>query len=245
MATLPIGVGDVFGRWTVVETGVRRPPNPNQIRRGHQGELAAKCLCECGTVKLVALGDLRSGGSRSCGCLKAETTRARNIAAWGDPGYAEATRARLRAQSQALLDDPEYVAKHIEQLAKWNRERPGHRLSLHPLYAKHRNILHRCYNPRCAAYCNYGKRGIAVFGPFHDVAVFVAWIDDNLGPCPPDMSLDRANNDGHYEPGNLRWASARVQTINRGHGVVAPLAGPNCAVALNCFCTSQEEEPDA
>jgi len=38
---------------------------------------------------------------------------------------------------------------------------------------------------------------------------------ENLGECPEGYTLDRINNDGHYEPGNLRWASRLEQNINR------------------------------
>jgi hypothetical protein len=72
----------------------------------------------------------------------------------------------------------------------------------------------RCTNPRHPSYKNYGGRGIEFrFKSFRDF-----W--NELGPRPKGMhgksaaySLDRINNDGHYEPGNVRWAT-RVEQRN-------------------------------
>jgi hypothetical protein len=44
---------------------------------------------------------------------------------------------------------------------------------------------------------------------------FRAWIEANLGPCPPGHSLDRIDTNGDYRPGNLRWASRAEQRRNR------------------------------
>ena len=75
-------------------------------------------------------------------------------------------------------------------------------------------MMDRCTSPDNNHYHNYGARGIEVCPEWHDVAVFCAWIDENLGPCPPGMSMDRINNDGNYEPGNVRWATASQQVRN-------------------------------
>jgi Staphylococcus phage HNH endonuclease len=84
------------------------------------------------------------------------------------------------------------------------------------LYACWRRIRIRCHNPDNEAYKFYGGRGIAVYeGWLYDFTVFRDWILTNLGPRPVGRSLDRKNNNGNYEPGNLRWATPKQQANNR------------------------------
>jgi hypothetical protein len=74
----------------------------------------------------------------------------------------------------------------------------------------------RCLNPNDPAYFKYGGRGIKMYKPWQeDYFVFEKWILDNLGPRPEGMSLDRIDNDGNYEPGNVRWADFKTQAFNR------------------------------
>lgn len=48
-----------------------------------------------------------------------------------------------------------------------------------------------------------------------DYEAFASYVATSLGPRPMNTSLDRINNDGHYEPGNLRWATPLMQLTNR------------------------------
>jgi hypothetical protein len=85
-----------------------------------------------------------------------------------------------------------------------------HGMSGTPEYKAWVNARNRCTNPKAKAYENYGGRGIRFL--FTSVEQFFA----ELGPRPsPAHSVDRQNNDGNYEPGNVRWATRLEQTHNR------------------------------
>lgn len=78
------------------------------------------------------------------------------------------------------------------------------------LYQRCQGQKDRCCNPRSTSYARYGGRGIEF--RFEGPNAAAQWVADNLGVSHRSMQLDRIDNDGHYEPGNLRWAHP-VQNI--------------------------------
>lgn len=73
-------------------------------------------------------------------------------------------------------------------------------------------MLYRCLNPKNSDYKRWGGRGIVVCARWRES--FDAFLAD-VGMRPgPDYSLDRNDNNGPYEPGNVRWATKREQTRN-------------------------------
>ena len=87
----------------------------------------------------------------------------------------------------------------------------------HPHYGRWKDLTDRCYSPNHKRFADYGGRGITVTPEWRRDAgpqAFCNWLDKNLGPCPEGMSIDRINNDGNYEPGNVRWATSKEQNDN-------------------------------
>jgi hypothetical protein len=68
---------------------------------------------------------------------------------------------------------------------------------------------YRCTNPNADNYARYGGRGIQF--RFESFEQFY----QELGDRPAGMTLDRIKTDGHYEVGNVRWATKRTQNNNR------------------------------
>lgn len=78
----------------------------------------------------------------------------------------------------------------------------------HPLFGLWKRMRQRCRDAGCDDFKDYGGRGIKVCARWDDFAAFLK----DMGPRPtPKHTLDRKDNDGDYEPGNVRWATPLEQ----------------------------------
>ena len=82
-------------------------------------------------------------------------------------------------------------------------------LSKTPEYRAYMDAKNRCTNPNSARWYTHGGRGIKFL--FTSFAEFFS----EIGKRPDGLTLDRIDNDGNYEPGNVRWASPSQQMSNR------------------------------
>jgi hypothetical protein len=106
-----------------------------------------------------------------------------------------------------------------DELVRERRYRHGHSVGRAlgiretPEYRAWCHAKERCGNPNVRNYHDYGGRGIRMCAEWQ--ASFDAFIE-HVGLKPSRQhSLDRIDNDGDYEPGNVRWATRSEQVRNR------------------------------
>lgn len=92
----------------------------------------------------------------------------------------------------------------------------------HPLFNTWGSMRQRCLNPKHKDFHRYGGRGIKVCERWAHIANFV----QDVGEKPsPKHTLDRIDNDGDYEPGNVRWATPAEQSRNRSTTLIIVVDG--------------------
>lgn len=214
--------GQQFGRLTVLRLAPRKPnlsPKNKYLRW--------VCKCDCGKTVEVQSNCLRSGNTRSCGCLRREESKkkARDLTGTRFGKLLVLRRAANRTKGKRVSTfwicrcdcgvEKEFGAAMLvgRRTNSCGCGRRTHHDSYSPEYKAWRNMKDRCYNPRFIGYHLYGGRGIRVCD---------AWIDSyetlikDVGRRPSDEhSLDRIDNDGHYEPSNCRWATIQEQRSNQ------------------------------
>ncbi len=180
------------------------------------------CRCDCGKECTVAGKCLCDGHTKSCGCIRVVdlvgqrfgrlvvlerlANRRNDSVDWKclcDCGNTHtAVTKYLRAghvQSCGCLQ-LETVRKHDKTGAVWNT----------PEYRAYMGAKRRCQNPKDKDYAEYGGRGIECrFTSFQEFY-------RAIGPRPSmHHTNDRIDNDGHYEAGNVVWATYQQQANNR------------------------------
>lgn len=100
----------------------------------------------------------------------------------------------------------------IEQLKSNPGKNLKHGLGTHPIYDVHRQMHQRCYNSKHRAFPDYGGRGIKVCERWQDLTTF--W-EDVKSIYVDGHQIDRVDNNGNYEPGNVRFVSVEVNANNK------------------------------
>lgn len=110
-----------------------------------------------------------------------------------------------------------------------------HGQSATDVYAIYRGIRTRIFNENHRSFIYYGARGITLCERWDQgedgLTGFEAFAKD-MGPRPSKKhTVERVNNDGHYEPSNCRWDTRSAQVANRRGVKRLTLNGETMSVA--------------
>jgi len=159
---LDIEPGDRYGRLVIIQ-------EVNQLL----SRRFCLCKCDCGNQKVIGLGDLSKGHTKSCGCLRKINHR---------KTHGKSIRTNGRAPR---------------------------------LYEIWRGMRQRCLNENHPSWHNYGGRGISICKEWDDYEVFHNWAISN--GYRDDLTIERIDNDGNYEPDNCKWIPRNKQPMNSRH----------------------------
>lgn len=103
---------------------------------------------------------------------------------------------------------------HRKQQALINlKPNKTHDLSNTRLYKEWQGMKKRCLNKKDKRFSSYGGRGISICKQWLEFENFCEWAMNN--GYQENLSIDRINNNGNYEPNNCKWSTNKEQCNNR------------------------------
>ena len=188
-----------------------------------------ECQCDCGALRSYPGTRLKRGMVESCGKKPCKKTRLIDLTGQRFGRLVVVQRQGVNHRQQVLwecLCDCGVTTVIVSPRRGYSRscgclrrEVVGKNSTTHghfkgnnagsPTYRSYVAAKNRCTNPQSKDWPNYGGRGIKFL--FYS---FPQWLKE-LGERPDGTTVDRIDNDGNYEPGNVRWATAETQVRGR------------------------------
>jgi hypothetical protein len=187
------------------------------------------CKCDCGNEREVLQSNLIRGTSTSCGCFRREELikpRAKldligeRFGRYIVTGYDRLYKGHNYwfctcdcGTKSSITGDSLRHGKTLSCGCLQIEKATTHGMRYTPEYGTWGRIKHRCFVENHPDYKDYGGRGITVCDEWKDS--FEAFFE-HVGLKPfPKAQLDRIDNNGNYEPGNVRWTTSKINNNNR------------------------------
>lgn len=173
--------GQKFGRLTVIK----------RVENNNNNKVCFLCKCDCGNTIVVTGSRLKTGNTKSCGCLHKEILIANN----------KKTKRKYNLPYDKLHKDIYFCWKAMKN--------------------------------RCSYKELYKNKNIKVCKEWENFENFYYWSINN--GYSKELSIDRINNNGDYEPNNCRWVDVKIQNRNRTNSHLLTYNNKT-------FCLSEWEE---
>ena len=212
-------LGKRFGYLTVVE----------RYGNDSYGNIVWKCECDCGNIQLNTSNNLVQGKTLSCGCRFLTEMRKEMIGKkferltvieeiGRNNSRAIIWRCKCDCGAETKATTSQLKSGAIKSCGCYQRDilsgkSTSHGMSRTRIYRIWQDAKTRCNNPNTPYYFKYGGRGIKLTEQWNDFEPFMKWALAN--GYQDNLTLDRIDVNGNYEPDNCRWITNREQQFNK------------------------------
>lgn len=209
------------------------------------------CLCDCGNRTRVNASNLKTGAVKSCGCLFKDKTRngfkdltGQKINRLKFLKYLRPHRSgksiwlvRCDCGKEFEVQGCDVLSGNTKSCGCYISEITANRNKTHNLsntnkrlYGIWKKLKTRCFNENDKLYHFYGERGITACDEWkNDFKAFYDWAMAN--GYKDDLTIDRIDVNGNYEPSNCRWANKITQANNTRTNVFVEYKGEKLTIA--------------
>lgn len=208
--------------------------------------------CDCGKEKVILKNAVVSGKTKSCGCLSNEKVRERCAKDLTGKKFNRLTALKIdRIESGktywlckcdcgntcSVLTN-RLTSGHTQSCGCIKKENIGNLNKSHNkagtrIYRIYSQMKGRCYRKTHPSYDRWGGRGIKVCDEWLGENGFQNFYDWSMkNGYAEELTIDRIDNDGNYEPSNCRWTTNKIQSNNRRSSRYIDVDGEKMTVAL-------------
>ena len=235
--------GKRFGNLVVIARA-----NDHISKSGKTKTVVWRCRCDCGNEVEVQGLNLRNGHIKSCGCYRSKFSRMKLDNLTGKRFGKLLVLERAENQiSQAghpttmwkcQCDCGNIAVVNAQLLKRGSTQSCGCKvnvqngLSRTRQYSIWNQMTSRCKSKKNQAYADYGGRGIKVCDEWSGENGFINfynWAMNN--GYRDDLTIDRINVNGNYEPSNCRWRTQKEQQNNRRNNRFLEFSGQSHTIA--------------